>query len=159
MESIWPGCRWRSAAGSPALSLVRFLAVEDPSDTSPEAEAILLEHYRRMTPAEKLSRVLDLNRAVEDLARARIRRERPHLPGADEGCSLGPIAPVKGLAALMSDCQNQDVGREHLVSDAVREAVEDDAADGSGELPRRTGPARPDSRRFQDHAEPAVDVL
>jgi len=45
------------------------------TDTAPEVEAILLEGYRRMSPAEKLLRVLDLNRAVEDLARARLRME------------------------------------------------------------------------------------
>lgn len=52
------------------------------SDTSPEVEAILLEGYRRMSPAEKLARVLDLNRAVEDLALARIRKE--YGPGLSE---------------------------------------------------------------------------
>ena len=43
------------------------------SDTAPEVEAILLEGYRRMSPAQKLARVFDLNRSVEELALARIR--------------------------------------------------------------------------------------
>lgn len=42
-------------------------------DTPPEIEEILLEGYRRMTPREKLERVLDLNRTVLQLAAARIR--------------------------------------------------------------------------------------
>ncbi len=43
-----------------------------PSDTSPEAEAFLLEGYRRMSPADKLRRVASLNRALSQLAAARI---------------------------------------------------------------------------------------
>jgi hypothetical protein len=44
-------------------------------DTAPEAEAILIEAYRRMSPAEKLHRVLDLNASLEALAAARILRQ------------------------------------------------------------------------------------
>lgn len=43
------------------------------SDTPPEVEEILLEGYRRMTPTEKLARVMDLNRAAQEMALARIR--------------------------------------------------------------------------------------
>ncbi len=46
-------------------------------DTSPEAEAILIEGYRRMSPSQKLQRVLDLNRTVQILALARIREQYP----------------------------------------------------------------------------------
>ena len=42
-------------------------------DTSPEVRAMMIEAYRKMTPAEKLQRVIDLNRAVEAMALARIR--------------------------------------------------------------------------------------
>ena len=44
-----------------------------PSDTSAEAAAILLEGYRRMSPSQKLQRVIELNRAAEALASARLR--------------------------------------------------------------------------------------
>ena len=47
-------------------------------DTSPEAEAILMEGYRRMSPTQKLRRVLDLNRTVQILALARIREQYPN---------------------------------------------------------------------------------
>ena len=50
-------------------------------DTPPEVEEILLEGYRRMTPQQKLARVMDLNRAVQEMASARIRAEYgPSLP-------------------------------------------------------------------------------
>ena len=43
-------------------------------DTAPEVRALQIEAYRRMTGIEKLRRVMDLNRAVESLALARIRK-------------------------------------------------------------------------------------
>ena len=52
-----------------------------PSDTPPEIEEILLAGYRRMSGAEKIARVLDLNHAAESMAAARIRAEYgPDLP-------------------------------------------------------------------------------
>ena len=44
-------------------------------DTAPEVRALQIEAYRRMTGVEKLQRVMDLNRAVESLALARIRKQ------------------------------------------------------------------------------------
>lgn len=44
-------------------------------DTPPEVERFLIEGYRRMTPWEKLRRVLELNELVEEMAAARIRRQ------------------------------------------------------------------------------------
>ncbi len=43
------------------------------SDTDPRARAILIEGYRRMTPAERMRRVVSMNATLMDLARARIR--------------------------------------------------------------------------------------
>jgi hypothetical protein len=50
-------------------------------DTHPAIEAILIEGYRRMSPADKLRRVEALNEAVLQLAASRIRTEHP---GIDE---------------------------------------------------------------------------
>jgi len=47
------------------------------SDTPPEMEAILIDGYRRMSPAKKLARVHALNRAVQQLAVARIWERHP----------------------------------------------------------------------------------
>jgi hypothetical protein len=44
-------------------------------DTPPEIEEMLLERYRRMTPQEKLQQVVDLNRAAQQMAAARIRAQ------------------------------------------------------------------------------------
>ena len=47
------------------------------SDTSPEAMEVLIDLYRRMTPAEKLQRVRDLTLAANQLALAGLRTRHP----------------------------------------------------------------------------------
>jgi hypothetical protein len=63
-----------------------------PSDTSPDAERILIEAYRRMSLAEKLERVVALNRALEALSTARLR--------AQYGAAMSPRELRLRLAAL-----------------------------------------------------------
>lgn len=67
-------------------------AVPQSADTPLEIEEILLEGYRRMTPAEKLQRVADLNRAVQELALARIRKQYgPDLSEREERLRLAAL--------------------------------------------------------------------
>jgi len=47
------------------------------NDTQPDIEAMLIEGYRRMTPAQKLARVRELIRCVQELALTDIRRRHP----------------------------------------------------------------------------------
>ena len=63
-----------------------------PRDTSPDAERVLIEGYRRMTPAEKLERVAALNRALVALSTARLR--------AQYGAAMAPRELRLRLAAL-----------------------------------------------------------
>ena len=51
------------------------------NDTDPRIEAILIEGYRRMSPAQKLAQVGQLTRTVQELARLDVRRRHPE---ADE---------------------------------------------------------------------------
>jgi hypothetical protein len=51
--------------------------VSAPNDTDPRVEAMLIERYRRMSPAQKLERVRALTRAVQELALLDIRRRHP----------------------------------------------------------------------------------
>ena len=65
-------------------------------DTDPEIEEIQLRRYRQMTPAEKLKRVLDLNRTAETMAAARLEKQ------------YGPLDPHElelRLASLRLDRQ------------------------------------------------------
>ena len=43
------------------------------TDTHPTVEALIIEGYRRMSPAQKLARVAALTRTVQELALADIR--------------------------------------------------------------------------------------
>jgi hypothetical protein len=53
-------------------------------DTSPVIENMLVEGYRRMSPAQKLQRVEALNQAVRQLATARLRQQYgPDLPARE----------------------------------------------------------------------------
>ncbi len=62
------------------------------SDTPPEIEEIILEGYRRMSPAEKLSIVGDLNQAAQEIALARIRAQYgPNLTEREERLRLAAL--------------------------------------------------------------------
>lgn len=63
----------------------------EPSDTSPEAERILIEGYRRMTPTQKLQRVESLNRALVLLQKARIRAEYGDISDEEMRMRLGAL--------------------------------------------------------------------
>jgi hypothetical protein len=52
-----------------------------PADTSPEAWQVWLDLVRKMTPAERLQRALELSNTVRELAIAGIREQHP---GASE---------------------------------------------------------------------------
>ncbi len=47
------------------------------TDTHPTVEALIIEGYRRMSPAQKLARVAALTRTVQELALADIRQRHP----------------------------------------------------------------------------------
>ena len=66
-----------------------------PSDTSADAERVMIDGFRRMSPAQKLERVAALNRALVDLATARLRRQY--------GASMSPRELCLRLAALRLD--------------------------------------------------------
>ncbi len=59
-----------------------------PSDTDPAVEAILIEGYRRMSPAQKIERVRALTQAVQKLALADIRRRHPHADEREQAIRL-----------------------------------------------------------------------
>lgn len=61
-------------------------------DTSPEAEEILLEGYRRMSAEEKLQRLVDLHRVARRLALTRIREwYGPDLSDREERLRLAAL--------------------------------------------------------------------
>jgi len=69
--------------------------LSEPSDTNPIVERMLIEGYRRMSPAQKLERVASLNRALDQLATARLE--------ATYGRQMSPRELQLRLAALRLD--------------------------------------------------------
>jgi hypothetical protein len=49
-----------------------------PNDTHPKIQALLIEGYRKMSPAQKIDRVRALTRAVQELALLDVRRRHPN---------------------------------------------------------------------------------
>lgn len=61
-------------------------------DTTPEAEEILLDAYRRMSPEEKLERLVELHRVARRLALTRIREwYGPELSEREERLRLAAL--------------------------------------------------------------------
>jgi hypothetical protein len=59
-----------------------------PNDTDPRVEALLIEGYRGMSPAQKLERFRALTRAVQELALADIRRRHPDADEREQALRL-----------------------------------------------------------------------
>jgi hypothetical protein len=75
------------------------------SDTPPAVERVLIEGFRRMTPAEKLQRVVALNRAVEQLASAGLRYRHGDMTERERRLRL---AALRLDAELMRDAFGWD---------------------------------------------------
>jgi hypothetical protein len=69
------------------------------ADTSPEAERVQIEIWRRMTPAEKFAVFAALQRDVELLAEAGIRRRHPE--ATDREVFLRRIALDRDRATMI----------------------------------------------------------
>ena len=69
-------------------------------DTPPAVERLLIEGYRRMDPAEKLRRVEDMNRALRQLAAARLHAQYGPMPDSELQLRL---AALRLDAATMRD--------------------------------------------------------
>jgi len=59
-----------------------------PDDTHPEIESIIIEGYRRMTPARKIDLVRAMTQALQELALADIRQRRPSADAAETALRL-----------------------------------------------------------------------
>jgi hypothetical protein len=76
-----------------------------PSDTAPAVQRLLIDGYRQMPPTAKLARVVALNRAVEQLAAARLRAQ--YGPLSDGELRLR-LASLRLDAAVMRDAFGWD---------------------------------------------------
>ncbi|MFP4027836.1 MAG: hypothetical protein ACLFWL_08605 [Candidatus Brocadiia bacterium] len=60
-------------------------------DTSPEARKVLIEGYRRMSPAEKMQQVSELSKAIRQAALMRIRRQYGEMSEREEKLRLASL--------------------------------------------------------------------
>lgn len=66
--------------------------MDAPWGTAPAVERLLVDGYRRMPPSAKLGRLVAMNRALEQLARARLRaRYGPDIPEREMRLRLGAL--------------------------------------------------------------------
>ena len=78
-------------------------------DTDPAIEAFLIAGYREMSTAQKLERVRELTRAVQQLALLDIRRRHPDADGREQALRLASrwIEPELMLRAFGWDVQEK----------------------------------------------------
>lgn len=60
-------------------------------DTHPAIEALLVAGYRRMSPAERLTRVRALTRAVQEVALLGIRTRHPNADAQEQALRLASL--------------------------------------------------------------------
>ena len=65
-----------------------LMIVASTDDTDPVIKALLIEGYRRMSPAQKMERVTALTRAVQELALADIRPRHPDVDDRERALRL-----------------------------------------------------------------------
>ncbi len=68
-----------------------MIATTKISDTPPHIREILIAGYRRMSPQEKLKRVSELTKAVQQLALARIRQQYGELSEHEQRLRLASL--------------------------------------------------------------------
>ena len=61
------------------------------NDTHPVIEKIVIEGYRKMTSWEKMKRVSELNKAVQQLALSRIRNQYGDIPEHEQKLRLASL--------------------------------------------------------------------
>jgi len=61
------------------------------TDTPPEIQKILIEGYRRMTPAQKIKRVSELTLAIQQLALSRIQQQYGNISEREQKLRLASL--------------------------------------------------------------------
>ena len=62
-----------------------------PNDTSREVQKILIEGYRKMSPQQKMRRVAELNKTVQQLALARLQKQYGELSEREKRLRLASL--------------------------------------------------------------------
>lgn len=60
-------------------------------DTHPEIEKMIIEGYRKMTPQQKLQKVSELNKSIQQIALARIRKQYGNISEKEQRLRLASL--------------------------------------------------------------------
>ena len=71
--------------------------IPESRDTHPQIEALRIEGFRRMTPAEKFAQVASLTRNVRELALAGIRMRHPGIGEREARIRLAALSVDRGV--------------------------------------------------------------
>jgi len=66
------------------------MKIKNP-DTPLKIQKILIDGYRKMTPQQKIKRVSELNKSIQQLALARIRRQYGEIPEMEQRLRLASL--------------------------------------------------------------------
>ncbi|MEN8128437.1 MAG: hypothetical protein ABFR90_11650 [Planctomycetota bacterium] len=80
------------------------------SDTSPQIQNILIQRYRQMSPSQKLARVRELTKTVQQLALARIRRQYGAISEREQRLRLAALWLDRDTMQRVFDWDPQEKG-------------------------------------------------
>lgn len=60
-------------------------------DTHPKIEKMIIEEYRKMTPQQKLHKVSELNKSIQQIALARIRKQYGNISEREQRLRLASL--------------------------------------------------------------------
>ena len=73
-------------------------------------EKIIIEGYQKMTPWEKMKRVSELNKAIQQLALSRIRRQYGKIPEQEQKLRLASLWLDRNTMIRVFDWDPQEKG-------------------------------------------------
>ena len=79
-------------------------------DTHPLIEKMIIEGYRKMTPLQKLERVSELNKSIQQIALARIRKQYGNVSEKEQRLRLASLWLDRDIMIKVFDWDPQKKG-------------------------------------------------
>ncbi len=80
------------------------------TDTHPKIEKMIVEGYRNMTPQQKMKRVSELNKSIQQLALARIQKQYGNISELEQRLRLASLWLDKELMKKIFNWDPQQEG-------------------------------------------------
>lgn len=79
-------------------------------DTHPKIEKMIIEGYRKMTPRQKLQKVSELNKSIQQIALARIRKQYGNISEKEQRLRLASLWLNREIMIKVFDWDPQEKG-------------------------------------------------